>query len=229
MSLLVVSASAQAVIAEWTFPVTQAKTNVKTQSFGPADLGVLKSGTNSKGLHALTSDFQTTTGSDGTGFAMSANVWSQNDYFQFTLGTVGFTHLSVTFDSALTGGTTGPTSFNLYASTDGTTYNVVSGASYTITTSYQTFSFDLSAITGLDNQSAVGFRLLETIKPGKGGSGASPEVSVDNFKVSGGAVPEPATYAAILGGAILVAAVWRQRRARARTDLENEVSQKAAL
>lgn len=224
ISLLAISASAQTTIAGWTFPTAQATTSGTTRNFGSADLGALASGTNASAVHSSPSTFETNTGSGGTGYAASANTWNQNDYFQFTLSTVGFSSIKISFDSAFTMSTGGPASYVLYYSTNGSTYTKLINDVYTISSSYQTFSFDLSSIGGLSNNPTAGFRLVEPNKLNpKGGDTSGTEVSVDNFVVSGiSTVPEPATYAAILGGITLVAVVWRRRRPPASPAPENE-------
>ena len=60
---------------------------------------------------------------------MSANHWAVGDYFQFSLSTIGFNSLTVSFDA--TGSNTGPRDFILQYRTTGVTFTDF--ANYSIT------------------------------------------------------------------------------------------------
>jgi hypothetical protein len=211
-----ISGRAQTVIAGWDFENYSGYTQGHTADFGAADLGASRSGTDASGNHAFAATtYQATTGNGG-GTAVSADNWATLDYFQFSASTAGYSNISVSFDQAGVGGSisSAPKNFTLYYSTNGSTYTA--GPAYTISASWQTFTFDLSAISALSNDATASFRLEQSGSltiGGKKGVSALAMVAVDNFSVSGlSAVPEPATYSSIFGGAALVAAVWRRRR-----------------
>ncbi|HLP07433.1 MAG TPA: PEP-CTERM sorting domain-containing protein [Opitutaceae bacterium] len=60
--------------------------------------------------------------------------------------------------------------------------------------------------TALDDQSMVQFRILTT-----NAVGSDEWIGVDNIVISGTAIPEPSTYAALCGVAALALAAWRRR------------------
>jgi hypothetical protein len=216
--LSAMSGRAQTVIAGWDFENLSTTTYGSTADFGSADLGALESGTDASGKHASASTTYGATTGNGGGNAVSADNWAVGDYFQFSASTAGYSNISVSFDQAGVGtsASLAPRSFSLLYSTDGTSF--LTYISYPISASWQTFSFDLSSISALSNDATVSFRVQEsgtrTIGGPKGTAISSQAVvAVDNFRVSGlSAVPEPATYSSIFGGAALVAAVWRRRR-----------------
>lgn len=151
----------------------------------------------------------------GSTESFSSTDWNVNDYFQFSLNTVGYEKISVSWQQ--TGSNTGPANFQLAYSTNGTlftafgNYNVTNdGWNTTNTPSASEKFFDLSSIAALDNQATVVFRLINTSTVAI--SSASPVATggtgrVDNFTVS--AIPEPS--AALLGGLGLIALVRRRR------------------
>ncbi|HMP82417.1 MAG TPA: hypothetical protein PKA41_06875 [Verrucomicrobiota bacterium] len=155
--------------------------------------------------------------------SFSANTWAIGDYYQFSTSTVGYEDITLSFDQ--TSSNTGPRDYGLFYSTDGSLftqfgsdYQVLANAApntpwSTVTyNSVYTLTFDLSSISGLDNQAAVYFRLVNTTTTSaNGGTVASTGTSrVDNFLVAG-VVPEPST--AVLGalGGLFCLAMLRRR------------------
>lgn len=206
-------ASAQT-LAQWTFEVnTPADLANSTTILGlAADVGT---GTAS-GVHANSATDWTTPAGNGSTNSLSANTWEVGDYFQFTLSTVGYSGIGVSFDQ--TGSSTGPRDFNLSYSTDGSsftafgTYSLING-SWSVSTPTllpTSYSFDLSSITALDNAASVYFRLIDTSTTSISGStvGTGGTGRIDNFTVY--VVPEPASGALI--GLGLLALVSRRRR-----------------
>ena len=150
-----------------------------------------------------------------------------NDYFQVSIATTGYEDILVSW--AQTSSSTGPGEFKLAYQVNGggfndfTNYIVLpnqvaapglgSWTSGTEITGYN-FSFDLSAITGLDNAASVDFRLImrttdDATPPGT--VAATGNSRIDNFTVSGIAmVPEPST--GLLG--LIAAACLPLRRRR---------------
>lgn len=81
-------------------------------------------------------------------------------------------------------------------------------------TSGSTFTFDLSPITALNNQSSVSFRIVDASANAIGGGtvGTSGTDRIDNFKVTAASVPEPSIVALgwLSGLACLLAAARRR-------------------
>jgi hypothetical protein len=215
-----------ATIAKWTFETSvPALTDSSTIGSLSAEIGT---GTAS-GFHAsLLTDWSNPVGNNSSE-SLSSNNWAQNDYYQFTTSTVGFSNIVFSFDQ--TRSSTGPSSFNVAYSTNGTSFTDLAGSAYTVVASTGTnivysdatngaswtssklatntsYSFSLSAITTLNNVPNVYLRLVQT------GSGIATTGTnrVDNIEIAGTAIPEPSTFAAILGGVALAGVAARRRR-----------------
>ncbi|MBC7877201.1 MAG: ExeM/NucH family extracellular endonuclease [Anaerolineales bacterium] len=183
MALPVQSAQAATNIAQWTFePPPLDATDAAT--YPNAIAPVVGSG-NAGGFHASASTDWTTPAGNGSTDSFSSNTWAIGDYYQFTVSTLTFQSIQVSWDQTRSG--TGPADFKLAYSTDGTTFTDF--GSYTVaattwsssTPASSNFSFNLSAVTAVDNQSNVYFRLIAT--SAAGGIGGTNRV--DNFTVSG--------------------------------------------
>jgi hypothetical protein len=201
----VTSASAQT-IAQWTF-----ETSV------PATAGPLSPevGTGSAlGFHAGVSVYSNPAG-NGSAESWSSTVWAIGDYYQFSLSTVGYSGIGLSFDQ--TSSNTGPRDYDLTYSTDGVTFNPI--ASYVVLANgaapnaswnnltYQsayTLSYDLSAIPAVNNAASLTFRLVNTstVSANGGVVATGGTDRVDNFTVA--VVPEPTGLLA-LGGLMLIA------------------------
>lgn len=215
-------------ITQWTFETS-------APSLSGASIGSISAevGTGiAAGVHASASTVWSSPAGNGSAKSFSSNNWGQNDYLQFTTSTVGYKDISVSFDQ--TKSSTGPSAFKVAYSTNGTSFTDLASGSYTViggaagsvtysdsstgtgwtnskTATNTSFSFSLSAVTALNNVSNVYIRLIQT---GTGIAGAGTN-RVDNFTFSGttvSAVPEPSTYAAILGGLALAGVAARRRR-----------------
>lgn len=211
-SLLIVagvtSASAQT-LAQWTF-----ETSIPTTA-GPLSPEV---GSGSAlGFHAGAAAYSNPAG-NGSAESFSVNTWAIGDYFEFSLSTLGYTGIGISFDQ--TSSSTGPRDFDLTYSTDGSIFSTF--ASYVVlqnglapnaswnSGTYQSaysFSYDLSSITALDNAPTVYFRLINTstVAANGGAVAATGTDRVDNVTVS--VVPEPTGILPI--GALLL---WAGRR-----------------
>ncbi len=214
--------SAQAQIAQWTFETSIPAT---AGPFAP-EVG---SGSAS-GLHAGAAAYSSPAG-NGSAHSYSANTWAVGDYWQFQTSTLGFSGIALSWDQASS--STGPVHFQLQYSTDGTTFNTFV-ADYLVLTnatsannegtglatapwttgggrqSAYTYSYDLSGVTALNNQSSVYFRLVDDNAINAQGITvpASGTDRVDNFTV---AVPEPSSV--VLGGLGLLGLVfWRRAK-----------------
>ncbi|HLP09734.1 MAG TPA: PEP-CTERM sorting domain-containing protein [Opitutaceae bacterium] len=207
------------VLATWTFESNTPAdlSNSPTLSGIAADLGA---GTAS-GFHSSAATDWTTPAGNGSANALSSNTWSAGDYYQFSVSTLGYSGISVSWDQ--TGSNTGPANFALSYSINGTdftnaySYSVINGgwssSSAVPTTS---FAFDFSGVAALNNQAAVQIRLVDVgalaINGGTVAAGGTGRV--DNFSVAASAIPEPSTYAMICGGLTLGFVALRRRLRR---------------
>ena len=203
------------VIADWTFQTSASTNNIigagltpgATQSGVLADIGT---GTASAS-HASSATVWSIPAGNGSLNSWSANTWAIADYFQFSLSTASYSDISVSFDMFRSG--TGPTNWTFQFSTDGSTFSTFSSFSITNAPSINsstynpsfTYSFDLSAIDTLENNSTVAFRLVAASAP----SGTSGTARVDNFSVT--TVPEPSTLALAAFGGVAALLAFRRR------------------
>ncbi len=228
-------ASAQ-VIAQWNFesltlPTSAPGSTPPTPTSGSysADVGT---GTVSASHAAATTAWSTPSG-NGTAKSFSSTNWAVGDYYQFQVSTTGFTNINVGFMQ--TSSNTGPSSFTLQYSTNGTTFTDFITYSVPATTatppqtigwaptSYKaasTIYFNLGGITTIENVPTVYFRLTDSSAVSiNGGTVATAGTGrVDQFTVSQGfvdiaPVPEPGTVALV--GLGLGAVLFGVRRKRA--------------
>jgi len=204
-------------ISQWTFETSLPATA------GPyvAELGV--SPGSALGFHAGTATYSSPLG-NGSSHSFSANTWAVNDYWQFSVSTLNYQNIVVSWDQVSS--PTGPGTFELFWSTDdssftplGSDYSVL-GTSSTWSASlwHQGYSFtnDLSSIVNLNNDSRVYFRLTDvaSTNPTNGVVGTSGTDRIDNFTVTGDQipanVPDSAPGLAGLGCALGLLAVLRQ-------------------
>lgn len=150
-----------------------------------------------------------TAGSGGGYFA--ATAWTGtapgSNYFEFTLTpNAGHTFAATSLTFGYRATSTGPTNFAVRSSTDAYASNLVSG---TITGDSVWRSPGTLTITMSGMNTATTFRIY-----GSGASSSLGTFRVDDVTVNGSvtAVPEPSTYAAILGFMVLISAIIRQRR-----------------
>jgi len=141
-----------------------------------------------------------------------ANAVSQDDYLEFTVTPTGgaqFTPTSFVF--SWDHSATGPGSLALRSSADafGSDLGILTGLATGLTTGN---SITISGLAGIS--SALTFRLYGFGATGTTGSGGFDTGSdLVNVQLNGtaSAIPEPSTYAALLGGVALVAALLRRR------------------
>lgn len=189
-SLCAVFCAATAVaddLALWTFEVS-----VPTTA-GPylAESGINAATSNASGFHAGTTTYSNPAG-NGSAECYSSNGWAIGDYYQFQTSTVGFSGITISFDQTRSG--TGPATFDVEWSTDGTTFTTLLD-DYTVllndSSNGGTWSSGGSRVpnylvgpiagpAALDNQSTVYFRLTSQI------AGASTGTNrVDNVLITG--------------------------------------------
>jgi hypothetical protein len=229
-SLLVTQTAQADVLAGWTFQSAASTNNIigaglniaPTQSGVLADLGTGAASAS----HATATTVWSSPSGNGSSNAWSANNWTLGDYYQFTASSVGFQNITISYDQVGSG--TGPGHFDFEYSTDGSTffpvgsiYNVVSTPTWNPNTASgaatESFSYDLSLITALNNLSTMYFRIVDqsvttggSISGGNVGTGGTGRV--DNFIINATPVPEPSTIAlAILGGTACLLGIRRRR------------------
>jgi hypothetical protein len=221
------------VIADWTFQTAASTNNIigagktpgATQSGVLADFGTGTASAN----HASSAAAWSIPAGNGSANSWSVNTWAVGDYFQFSVSTLDFQNITLSYDQVSSA--TGPGQFNLQYSTDGSTfipfgsqYNVLvnsspnawSAGTPILTTS---FSDDLSSITVLNNASTVYFRILDatTLSASQANGGSSAPAAagtdrIDNFLVSATPVPEPSTLALAAFGGVAGLIAIRKRR-----------------
>lgn len=175
------------------------------------------------GLHAGAAVYSSPSG-NGSSHSFSSTLWAIGDYYQFQVNTLGYSGITLSFDQ--TSSNTGPKGYDLIYSTDGvnftlfTSYNVLANNTPntpwnpTTYNSAYTFSDDLSAVSALNNQASVYFRLVDnsTVSANGGTVATGGTDRVDNFVVSAAPVPEPASLAlGLIGGFAWLVALRRKR------------------
>src|ERR1051326_5658781 len=213
-SVLVPTRSVQAfidVLAGWSFDgvtvsATARQTPGITGGSSTADSGVLTAGSSFTGFHSSTATAWSTPAGNGSAKSISSNNWGVGDYYQFSFSTSGYSGISITWDQ--TGSSTGPRDFKVQYSTNGSTFTDATGTNSTYALTAQTWStsgspqsasrrtLDLSGVVGLNGQSTVYIRLVDTSTTSIGGGtvGTAGTGRADNFTVSGtaqGGTPTP--------------------------------------
>lgn len=202
---------AQAVtLVQWDFQVPF--TDLNNSAVSPSIAASVGTGT-ANGVHASGDTDWSTPAGNGSTESFSANTWAVGDYYQFAFSTVGYAGLVFSFDQTRSG--TGPDAFQLaYSSNGGTSFTTF--ASYTVgavtwssttASSASTFSFDLSAVSALNNNASVVMRLVSAVTPAAGGTNR-----VDNVTAVMTPVPEAGTSAMLLAGMATLGFLARRRR-----------------
>jgi hypothetical protein len=204
-------------IAQWTFETSIPAGTASTLSVSP-EVGT---GTGS-GVHASAATVYSSPSGNGSVHSFSANTWAVGDYWQFQTSTVGFQNIAVSYGQTSSG--TGPGRLDFSYSTDGSLFTtfaaslvVQSNASpnpvwnTTTASSIYSYSFDLSAITSLNNAPTVYFRVTDSSTTSAGGGTVATGGTdrIDNFTIA--VVPEPSSAVLLLGG-LGILAIRRMRR-----------------
>jgi hypothetical protein len=205
-------------IARWTFETSQPLANQGAGTWYTNIAPEIGSGS-AAGFHAGPSIYTTPAG-NGSPHSFSSTNWAVGDFYQFATSTVGYANIMVTYDQVSS--STGPGKFDFAYSTDGNIFTTIA-SSYTVlansspnawssgtaitTTSY---TYDLSAITALNNASTVWFRIIDSsTTSANGGTIATGGTDrVDNFSIA--VVPEPSTVALLGFGTLLLLRRFRR-------------------
>lgn len=197
------------IIANWTYEVNTPPDAIDSTA-GPvtaADAGVNAAVSFSSGLHAGAATDWSTPAGNGSPNSYSSNTWAIGDYYQFSTSTLGYYSITFGWDQTRSG--TGPTTFDLAWSTDGTNfttlvddYTVLANADppgfWSSGTYHPEYTFaPVAAPAAVENQATVYFRLINQVAPG----GAGGTCRVDNIVIEG-IVPEPTSLALLALGAI---------------------------
>jgi len=208
LAALLLSATAtfgQTTLAKWTFEsltftAPSPYTNYSNGKVFTNILAEVGTGTAS-GYHfgwGTSSFFSTVTG-NGSSKALTSAGWTNapatpGDYYQFATTTLGYQNIGISFDQISSG--TGPGRFFLSYSTDGVNftqfgdiYNVTNAPSWNVTTptTLNSYSFDLSSVAAITNQSVVYFRLTVTNNTSASGAliGTGGTCRIDNVAIVG--------------------------------------------
>jgi len=216
--VLAASASASAaIVASWSMPTAvPAATTGTNYVYGAADAGDATAGTSLSAFHALAATTWSSPAGNGSTYSLSSNNWSVGDYYQISVSTTGFSDISLVWDQ--TRSSTGPSSFRVDMSTDGTSFSTIlasysviqAGLAGTNTLAWSAangvqsaFTTTVASIAGADNQATLIFRFVNLSTAAAAGTNR-----IDNIVVSGAPIPAPGAIA-LLGLAGLAA---RRRR-----------------
>ncbi|MCZ2224071.1 MAG: T9SS type A sorting domain-containing protein [Chitinophagales bacterium] len=193
--------NAQTVIARWNFNAiafANSPGTTFTLSTGDviADSGALVTGSEFSALHASSTSAWTTPAGNGSSKSASGNGWAAGDYWQFKVSTTGYSSIGLAWDQM--GSNTGPKSFILQYSIDGTSFTDVPSSGYDIANDQwsagtykpiSTRTADLSSITALNNQPFIYIRF--TVAAGSTAINGSSQIAVagtsriDNVYIGG--------------------------------------------
>jgi hypothetical protein len=157
------------------------------------------------GFHAGVTLYSSPAG-NGSAHSMSSTNWVVGDFYQFAVSTLSAQNIQVSYDQTSSG--TGPGQFYLAYSTDGVNFTVALARTNSVqanaspnptwngTTSspIYTTNYDLGAISGINNQPVVYFRVVDasTVSANGGTVAGGGTSRIDNFSVNGSTGTPPA-------------------------------------
>jgi hypothetical protein len=172
--LVSATARSQTAIAQWSFEGVTTNNIGTTINFSvgsaAADAGSQTSGSFCTVVHAGSSTSWSNPSGNGSQKSISSTFWGVGDYYQFLFSTINYSGISFIWSQM--GSNTGPRDFKVQYSTDGSSFNDVSGTNSTymvtndawVSTSVKTASIrtiDLSSVSALNNQLTVYVRLVD--------------------------------------------------------------------
>jgi len=225
------SAQAQSTLADWTFETSlPSGTGQNSGSYNP-ESGIESATATATGSHASASTAYSSPAGNGSAHSFSANNWGTGDYYQIELSTTGYSSIMLTFDQ--TSSSTGPGTFQLEYSTDGTHFSTI-GSAYavlpngtspnaawstaTYVAAYTFGAMNLSTLTSeaVDNEGQLYIRFVDLGGASASGGtlGTAGTDRLDNIDVTGVAlVPEPSSVALLgIGGMAFLAKLRRNKK-----------------
>ncbi|MDI1256589.1 MAG: YDG domain-containing protein [Flavobacterium sp.] len=192
-------------VAKWTFEgVTTTNTGANATVTGSAlaDQGSQTAGSLFSATHANAATVWSNAAGNASSKSVTSEHWGVGDYYQFKVNTSNYHSIAISLDQ--TGSNTGPSTFKIQYSLNGTAFTDF-GSSYTITNdswsntgspkTVSVKSFDLSTISGLNNKSSIYLRVVNvnttSINNGTVATGGTSRI--DNFLVTGISCDTPAT------------------------------------
>jgi T5SS/PEP-CTERM-associated repeat protein len=192
--ILAVGAASQ-VLARWTF-------EPGTPGNPPSALGTTLSGVSpatgsgvASGMHVSSGTTWDNPAGNGSQESMSSNNWAVGDFYQYRVNTVGLEKIALEFQQISS--SSGPRDFQLQYSTDGSSF-VDFGAPYAVRANanpawntlspsgLDSFSFDLSAISSVNNQANLYLRLVvDSDQSSIGAISTGGTSRLDNVTISG--------------------------------------------
>ena len=184
-------------IAKWTFDAvtltSPGSSAVISAGSAVADQGLQTSGSLFSATHTGAATIWTTPAGNGSTKSVTSDRWAVGDFYQFKVNTSNYHDLAIAFDQ--TGSNTGPSTFKVQYSLNGITYSDL-GSTYVVTndgwsgTSYKSISnksFDLSALSSLNNKAEVYFRIVDTNTTAINGTTVATGGTnrIDNFVITG--------------------------------------------
>lgn len=129
--------------------------------------------------------------------------------FTFNFNSTGYTNVSFSLDAMMLSVQGYSTTWSLQSSTNGTSWTT--HATWSDPGTFGSTSVSSGGvISALANQSSAYIRFVAL--SAATGSSSRDTIAIDNFSMSFSAVPEPSTYAALLGAAALGLTLVRRRR-----------------
>ncbi|MBM4111601.1 MAG: hypothetical protein FJ254_09665, partial [Phycisphaerae bacterium] len=121
IAVALVSSADGAMIAGWSIATAiPAGSTGQNYSVGVGDQGDQTAGSDLRAFHALTATTYSSPSGNGSQYSFSSNNWSVGDYYEARVSTAGYSDISVSWDQ--TRSSTGPSSFRVDVSTDGTNF-----------------------------------------------------------------------------------------------------------
>lgn len=217
VALAVSAGASAAIVASWSMPTAvPAATTGTNYVYGAADAGDATAGSSLSAFHALAATTWSSPSGNGSQYSLSSNTWSVGDYYQIAVSTNGYSDIYLAWDQ--TRSSTGPSSFRVDMSTDGTNFTTIlasysviqAGLAGTGTLAWSTangvqsaFTTTIASIAGADNQASLILRFVNLSTVAAGGTNR-----IDNIIVSSGPIPAPGAIA-LLG---LAGLATRRRR-----------------